>query len=191
MEFNNQNGAHGQNGTAKEIFNKAAQNGAAKTNGTSAKKEHANAKAEAEKQKPSPVKDVKPEPVQQEVPKQEVQKTDEAQQSNVEAQQSAKPVQTLEATLKTVDMLHRRSVQRLNLISRLKQIEAFEVALAQESDELEDNPYQGCKLIIEDDKQRRFITSTPGLIRLVSQFIFSACNEKLAEIEAAIVFPNA
>jgi hypothetical protein len=101
----------------------------------------------------------------------------------------AKPV-ALEVTLKAVDILHRKSIQRLNLISRLKQIEAFEVALAQENDELEDNPYQGCKLIIADDKQRQFVTTTPGLIRLVSQFIFSACNEKLSEIEASIVFPN-
>jgi NRE family putative nickel resistance protein-like MFS transporter len=68
---------------------------------------------------------------------------------------------------------------------------AFEVVLTQENDELEDNPYQGCKLIIKDDKNREFITTTPGLIRLVSQFIFDACNEKLADIEANIVFPNA
>jgi hypothetical protein len=85
--------------------------------------------------------------------------------------------------------LHRRSIQRLNLISRIKQLEAFEIQLAQEHDELEENPYQGCKLIIEDDKQRRFVTTTPGLIRLVSQFIFNACHEKLAEIESAIVLP--
>ena len=65
------------------------------------------------------------------------------------------------------------------------------MVLAQENDELEDNPYQGCKLIIRDDKNREFVTTTPGLIRLVSQFIFSACHEKLAEIEASIVFPHA
>jgi len=73
----------------------------------------------------------------------------------------------------------------------MKQLETFEVNLATENDELEDNPYQGCKLIIEDDKQRRFITTTPGLIRMVSQFIFDACQEKLMEIEANIIFPNA
>jgi len=102
-----------------------------------------------------------------------------------------KPALNLEQTLKAVDNLHRKGIQRLNLIARIKQLEAFEVALAQESDELNDNPYQGCKLIIEDDKKRQFITTTPGLIRLVSQFIFDACAEKLAEIEANIVFPNA
>jgi hypothetical protein len=106
----------------------------------------------------------------------------------------AQPVKfalNLESTLKVVEDLHRRSIQRVNLISRIKQLTAFEVALTQENDELEDNPYQGCKLIIKDDKNREFITTTPGLIRLVSQFIFDACNEKLADIEANIVFPNA
>ncbi|WP_295654723.1 hypothetical protein [uncultured Mucilaginibacter sp.] len=105
-----------------------------------------------------------------------------------------KPVKfalNLESTLKAVDDLHRRSIQRVNLIARINQLTAFEVALAQENDELEDNPYQGCKLIIKDDKNREFITTTPGLIRLVSQYIFDACSDKLAEIEANIVFPNA
>jgi len=185
MELQNQNGTTVQDSTAKQTINKAATNGVAKLPIT-------NGKAAAEKPKAASVKVEAPEIKQEQQPKAEPKKEEpKADQLNAEAHQPAKPVQTLEATLKTVDTLHRRSVQRLNLISRLKQIEAFEVALAQESDELEDNPYQGCKLIIEDDKQRRFITTTPGLIRLVSQFIFSACNEKLAEIEASIVFPNA
>jgi len=187
MELHNQNGAHVQNGTAKETNNKAAQNGdATKANG--------NGKQEAEKQKPSPAKDAKPETVKLEQPKAEEPKKEEPKQvaeQTKEEVKPAKPVLNLEGTLKVVDDLHRRSIQRINLISRIKQLEAFEVALTQEHDELEENPYQGCKLIIEDDKQRRFITTTPGLIRLVSQFIFNACNEKLAEIETSIVFPNA
>ncbi len=111
-----------------------------------------------------------------------------------EPKAEVKPVKfalNLESTLKVVDDLHRRSIQRINLIARINQLTAFEVALAQENDELEDNPYQGCKLIIKDDKNREFITTTPGLIRLVSQYIFDACSDKLAEIEANIVFPNA
>ncbi|MCO5950913.1 hypothetical protein [Mucilaginibacter flavidus] len=110
-----------------------------------------------------------------------------------EPKAEVKPVKfalNLESTLKVVDDLHRRSIQRVNLIARINQLTAFEVALAQENDELEDNPYQGCKLIIKDDKNREFITTTPGLIRLVSQYIFDACSDKLAEIEANIVFPN-
>lgn len=102
-----------------------------------------------------------------------------------------KQPRNVEATIKEVETLHRRSIQRANLITRKKQLEAFEVALTQESDELNDNPFQGCKLIIEDDKRRQFITTTPGLVRLVAQFIYEACDKKQAEIEAGIVFPNA
>ncbi|NNU33692.1 hypothetical protein HK413_05200 [Mucilaginibacter sp. S1162] len=97
----------------------------------------------------------------------------------------------LEQTLKSVSDLHRLSIQRLALIARIKTLEEFEVKLVEENDELESNPYQGCKLIIEDDKRRQFVTNTPNLIRMVSQFIFDACHDKLAEIEANIVFPNA
>jgi len=97
----------------------------------------------------------------------------------------------LEQTLKSVGDLHRLSVQRLALIARIKTLEDFEVQLQEENDELESNPYQGCKLIIQDDKRREFVTNTPNLIRMVSQFIFDACHEKLADIEANIVFPNA
>jgi hypothetical protein len=101
------------------------------------------------------------------------------------------PALSLEQTLKVVDGLHRRGIQRLALISRMKTLEGFEVQLIEENDELESNPYQGCKLIIEDDKKRQFVTNTPNLIRMVSQFIFDACQDKLSEIEAGIVFPTA
>jgi len=97
----------------------------------------------------------------------------------------------LEQTLKSVEGLHRLSIQRITLLSRIKLLEDFEVKLIEENDELENNPYQGCKLIIRDDKGREFVTNTPNLIRMVSQFIFDACHEKLAEIEANIIFPNA
>ena len=60
--------------------------------------------------------------------------------------QTAKQELTLEAKLKAVNDLHRKRGKRLNLLSRLKQLEAFEAALLQEKDELEDNPFQGYKL---------------------------------------------
>ncbi|UEG54876.1 hypothetical protein LLH06_07850 [Mucilaginibacter daejeonensis] len=97
----------------------------------------------------------------------------------------------LEQTLRSVNDLHRLSIQRLALIARIKTLEDFEVQLLEGNDELESNPYQGCKLIIQDDKRREFVTNTPNLIRMVAQFIFDACHEKLADIEANIVFPNA
>jgi hypothetical protein len=102
-----------------------------------------------------------------------------------------KPALSLDAKLKAVDDLHRKSLQRLALIGRTKTLEAFEVKLIEEQDELESNPYQGCKLIIKDDKNREFVTNTPNLIRMVTQYIFDACNAKLEEIEASINFPEA
>ena len=111
--------------------------------------------------------------------------------NTAEQKPEAKPVLSLDAKLKAVDDLHRKSLQRLALIGRIKTLEAFEVKLIEEQDELESNPYQGCKLIIEDDKRRQFTTNTPGLIRMVAQFIFDACETKLAEIEATINFPQA
>jgi len=185
MDLKNQNGADVQgNGHAKEGANGVAQNNdakkagvtvsTAKTNGKAEPAAEPNAKAKHEPQNQATVKPV-PETVLP--PKEEA--------------KSIKVGLNLESTLKLVDELHRRSIQRINLISRIKELQEFEVNLTTENDELEDNPYQGCKLIIEDDKHRRFITTTPGLIRLVSQFIFNACIEKLADIEAHIVLPIA
>ncbi len=102
-----------------------------------------------------------------------------------------KPALNLESTLKVVEGLHRKSLQRINLLDRIKQLETFEIAQMEDSDELESNHFQGCQLIISDDKNRKFVTNTAGLIKLVSQFIYDACQEKLTEIEANIVFPNA
>jgi outer membrane biosynthesis protein TonB len=116
------------------------------------------------------------------------------QQQEVKAEASQaepKPQLSLEAKIKAVNELHRKTIQRLALLTRIKTLEEFEVQLEEENDELEGNPYQGCKLIIEDDKRRQFVTNTPGLIRMVSQFIFDACNDKLAEIERNINFPQA
>ena len=111
--------------------------------------------------------------------------------NTAEQKPEAKPVLSLDAKLKAVDDLHRKSLQRLALIGRIKTLEAFEVKLIEEQDELESNPYQGCKLIIKDDKNREFVTNTPNLIRMVTQYIFDACEGKLAEIEATINFPQA
>lgn len=101
-----------------------------------------------------------------------------------------KPALNLEQTLKSVGNLHRLTIQRLALIARIKTLEEFEVKLIEENDQLENNPYQGCKLSIKDDKGREFTTNTPNLIRMVTQYIFDACHEKLGEIEAHIVFPQ-
>jgi len=179
METKQAHGAHVQNGTAKETNKTLPKGDAKETPPTN--------RAETTKLESNPLKDEKPAGPQ---PGHQQEQNSEAVSVKAEVLLD-KPALNLEGKLKVVETLHRKSIQRLNLKSRIKQLEAFEVALTQEHDELEDNPYQGCKLIIEDDKKTQFVTTTPGLIRLVSQFIFNACHEKLAEIEASIVFPNA
>jgi hypothetical protein len=72
-----------------------------------------------------------------------------------------KPELTLEAKLKAISDLNRKSIQRFTLIGRIKTLEDFEIKLFEGSDELTSNPYQGCKLIIEDDKRNQFTTNTP------------------------------
>jgi hypothetical protein len=172
MEFQN-NGTAQMNGT-KEIANKnLSSNGNAKKDS-----------ATVDKTTPATVKPSTTIPSRSEPAKPHVEVKPQVE------PQIAKSELTLDAKLKMVNELHRRSVQRLNLISRIGQLETFEINLSQVNDELEDNPYQGCKLIIRDDQNREFVTTTPGLIRLVSQFIFNACNQKLREIEATINFPN-
>jgi hypothetical protein len=106
------------------------------------------------------------------------------------AVQYIKPALNLEQTVKYVEGLHRKNIQRLALISRIKNLEDFQINLQEDSDQLEPNYYSGCKLIIKDDKNREFATAVPGLIAKVAQFIYDACVEKLSEIESEIVFPN-
>lgn len=170
MELVN-NGAGQKSEPAKEQLNgQASQNGAAKPAAKAA--QPANGKPEAEKPKAEPAKVQHPQAP-----------------SEPAAAEPAKPVMSLEEKLKVLNDLHRRSIQRFNLVTRIKQLEAFEVNLASENDELNDNPYQGCKLIIRDDKNRDFITTTPGLIRKVAEYIHTECHAKLHEIEATINFP--
>ena len=107
------------------------------------------------------------------------------------AEKIQQPALNLESTLKVVNDLHRRCIQRENLLTRINELETFEIALIEEGDELENNHFQGCKLMIVDDKNRQFITSTSGLIKLVAEFIHNACLTKLGEIESNIVFPRA
>ena len=51
-----------------------------------------------------------------------------------EVKEELKPVPNLETTLRVVQDLHRRSIQRENLLTRIGQLEAFEIALLEEGD---------------------------------------------------------
>jgi len=101
----------------------------------------------------------------------------------------AKPALNLESTLKLVEELHRRKIQRDKLLDTINTLEAFEVAQIEDGDETDSNHFQGCTLMIEDDSRRKFITKNPVIIWSVSQYVNSLCVEKLSEIEAGIIIP--
>lgn len=101
----------------------------------------------------------------------------------------AKPALNLEGTLKLVEELHRRKIQRDKLLETINTLEAFEVAQIEDGDDMDAGHFQGCTLTIEDDSRRKFITKNPVIIWSVSQYVNSLCVEKLAEIEAGITIP--
>ncbi len=101
----------------------------------------------------------------------------------------AKPALNLESTLKLVEELHRRKIQRDRLLDTINTLEAFEVAQIEDGDETDAGRFQGCTLTIEDDSRRKFITKNPVIIWSVSQYVNSLCVDKLAEIEAGITIP--
>lgn len=105
----------------------------------------------------------------------------------VEVQQ--KPFFNLESTLKLVEELHRKKIQRERLLDTIDTLEAFEVAQIDDADETEANHFQGCVLTIEDDERRKFTTKNPVIIQAVAQFVNRMCIDRLAEIEAGITIP--
>ena len=106
-----------------------------------------------------------------------------------QAHAAQKPALNLEGTLKLVEELHRRKIQRDKLLETIGNLEAFEVELKDEVDETDGNYYQGCSLTIEDDTRRKFVTKNPTIIWTVAQMVNSLCVNKLAEIEAGITIP--
>lgn len=100
-----------------------------------------------------------------------------------------KLVLNLESTLKLVEELHRRKIQRDRLLDTIDTLEAFEVAQIDDADETEANHFQGCVLTIEDDNRRKFSTKNPVIIQAVAQFVNNMCVNRLAEIEAGITIP--
>lgn len=100
-----------------------------------------------------------------------------------------KPALNLEMTLKLVEELHRRKIQRDRLLETIDTLEAFEVAQIDDADQTDSNHFQGCVLTIEDDERRKFTTKNPVIIQAVAQFVNSMCVNRLSEIEAGITIP--
>lgn len=82
-----------------------------------------------------------------------------------------KPVLNLEGTLKLVEELHRRKIQRDKLIGTIEDLEAFEIGQKDDAEETDSNHFQGGELTIEDDKRRQFSTKNPVIIKKVAEFI--------------------
>lgn len=100
-----------------------------------------------------------------------------------------KPALNLESTLKLVEELHRRKIQRDKLIDTIDTLDEFEVAQKNDAEETDNNHFQGCQLTIEDDTRREFITKNPVIIKKVAEYIHSLCVDRLAEIEGEIFLP--
>src|SRR5471030_1419611 len=101
----------------------------------------------------------------------------------------AKPVLNLESTLKLVEELHRRKVQRDKLMDTIQSLEAFEVNQKDEAEESGITNYSRCELTIADDKGKSFTTKNPVIIFHVTQYVNALCVDKLSQIEAGIIIP--
>jgi hypothetical protein len=186
--------------TANKVNNsavnaKAENKGAPKTNGLPLSKEFDDKpKGETEAKKtdtPAPTEQPRP----QEEPKVETVKPQAEQPKadpitkEVKVEAPQKIVLNLESTLKSVEELHRRKIQRDRLLDTIDTLEAFEVAQIDDADETEANHFQGCVLTIEDDNRRKFTTKNPVIIQTVAQFVNNMCVKRLAEIESGITIP--
>lgn len=100
-----------------------------------------------------------------------------------------KPALNLEGTLKLVEELHRRMVQRGRLVHTIDNLDKFEIEQKQEAEDTTSNYYQGCEIEITDDKRNKFSTKNPVIIKAVAMFVRDLCTNRLAEIEAEITIP--
>ncbi|MCR8560464.1 hypothetical protein KXD93_22610 [Mucilaginibacter sp. BJC16-A38] len=135
---------------------------------------------------------------QQPEPAKEAPKAEQAQSAQVKAAVpqpeqvkpgDKKPVLNLDGTLKLVEELHRKKIQRDKLLETIDNLEGFEFDLKEEADETGGNIYQGCALTITDDKRQTFTTKNPTIIWTVAQMVNRLCVDKLAEIESGIQIP--
>ncbi len=185
----------------KVMETKVKENGAAVNNNTNGKPAKGAAfvngnpmNKEADKPKEEKPAETKPaEPTNGQVKAEQPQTEQPEQPKPAQAPQlapvSMKPALNLESTLKLVEELHRRSIQRNKLLETINNLEAFEVDIKEDADETDGNYYQGCTLTIEDDSRRKFVTKNPTIIFAVSQMVNRMCVDKLAEIEANITIP--
>ena len=133
----------------------------------------------------------KPKPV--ETPKVEAKKADTPSVSPapvVEPVKEAKPPMSIDEKLKVLELLQVRKSQYENLLKRMTDLDAFEFDLMEDADELQENHFAGCKIIVMDTRNSQFVTTTPNLVKMVVGFLKAACLDKKNELENLIVFPD-
>ncbi len=74
-----------------------------------------------------------------------------------------KPTLNLESTLKLVEELHRRKIQRDRLLDTIDALEASEIEQQESAEETDSSHFQGCVLMIEGDDRKKFGSKTPLL----------------------------
>ncbi|GGC42709.1 hypothetical protein GCM10011386_38680 [Parapedobacter defluvii] len=100
------------------------------------------------------------------------------------------PAMGLDETIKWVETLHRKKLQREKLIATIDELEAFEVEQLDDAKEVGLDQFQGCELTITDDNGNDFSTKNPFIINAVAQHVKTLCVGKLAEIEGEIRIPH-
>ena len=102
-----------------------------------------------------------------------------------------KPSLNLEATLKLVAELAKKTALRDRYKENIDALEEFTELQKEDVDELEDEiAFQQCELMIIHQKGGfRFSTKSPSVIKGTVNFINSRFAERMAEVEAEIVIP--
>ncbi len=94
---------------------------------------------------------------------------------------------SLQDTLKIVDGLHRKVIQRTNLVNVIDTLESF--TIKQVEDE-HGQQYTSCEISITDDQRNSWKTKNTFLIAELVRFTLETCKKRLTEIENGINLPE-
>ena len=97
----------------------------------------------------------------------------------------------LDETMKLIEELHLKKRYRDRLDLYIDLLNSFVVEQKQEDlDKDQHSYYNGCSMVITDDKSGKFTLKNPTLIKEVVEFLSGRMTVKLSEIEAEIQLPN-
>jgi hypothetical protein len=97
----------------------------------------------------------------------------------------------LDQTMKLIEELYLKKRYRDRLDVYIDMLNSFVIDQKQEDlDKDQNNYYNGCSLVITDDRSGKFTLKNPTLIKDVVEFLTSRMTVKLSEIESEIQIPN-